>query len=235
MRPEAFSLNGIPALSWGGPARRGFLYLHGQGGDRAEAAPFAAAAAEAGWQTVSIDLPGHGERTAEAADLVPWKVVPEVRAALGNLAGRWERTALFGSSLGAWFGLLACRDLTLAGALLLSPVVDMEALIRKMMGWAGVTEERLAREGSIPTDFGQTLSWEYLEYVRAHPIQMWTAPTAILYGGRDHLTDRETVEAFARRFACRLTVEPEGDHWFHTPDQVAAVDRWQRESLRALG
>ena len=150
MRPEAFSLNGIPALCWGRPCRRGFLYLHGQGGSKAEAAAFAAAAAEAGWQTVSVDLPGHGDRTAEAAELVPWRVVPELRCALAELRGRWEQTALFGTSLGAWFGLLAYPDAPLAGALLLSPVVDMEALIRKMMGWAGVTEEQLAREGTHP-------------------------------------------------------------------------------------
>ena len=228
-------IGSVPAICWGEPCRRGFLYLHGQGGSKEEAVAVAAAAADAGWQTVSVDLPGHGERTAEAADLVPWRVVPELRALLAELSGRWERVGLFGSSLGAWFGLLAYPDASLAGALLLSPVVDMEALIQKMMGWAGVSEERLAREGIIPTDFGQDLSWEYLQYVRANPIRRWTAPTAILYGGRDHLTDRETVEAFARRWNCRLTVEPEGEHWFHTPEQLAAVDRWQRESLRALG
>ena len=235
MRPEELSLRGVPALSWGGPCRRGFLYLHGQGGDKTEAASFAAAAADAGWQTVSIDLPGHGKRTAEMADLVPWKAVPELRALLAELTGRWEQVGFFGSSLGAWFGLLAYPEASLAGALLLSPVVDMEALIRKMMGWAGVSEERLAREGSIPTDFGQTLSWEYLEYVRARPVRLWTAPTEILYGGRDHLTDRAAIEAFARRFDCRLTVEPEGEHWFHTPDQLAAADRWQRAALAELG
>ena len=184
---------------------------------------------------MSVDLPGHGDRTAEAAELVPWRMEPELRCALAELRGRWDQTALFGHSLGAWFGLTAFQGLPLAGALLLSPVVDMEALIQKMMGWAGVTEAQLALEGSIHTDFGQTLSWAYLRHVRTHPLRRWTAPTSILYGGRDHLTDRETVEAFARRWNCRLTVEPEGEHWFHTPEQLAAVDRWQRESLRALG
>ena len=235
MQTRTASLNGVPAIWWGAPSRRGFLYVHGQGGSKAEAASFAAAAEASGWQTVSIDLPGHGERTSEAEDLVPWRVVPELRGILAELRDRWDQTALFGSSLGAWFGLLAYPNAPLAGALLLSPVVDMEALIRKMMGWAGVTEARLAREGTIPTDFGQTLSWEYLQYVRANPIRRWTAPTAILYGGRDHLTDRETVEAFARRWNCRLTVEPEGEHWFHTPEQLAAVDRWQRAALAELG
>ena len=92
----------------------------------------------------------------------------------------------------------------------------------------------LAREGRIPTTFGQTLSWEYLRYVRTHPVRRWRTPTAILYGARDHLTDRETVEAFATRNGCRLTVEEAGEHWFHTPQQLAAVDRWQRACLADL-
>ena len=74
MRAEPFSLGGMPALRWGRPSRRGILYLHGQGGSKAEAAFFAAAAADAGWQTVSVDLPGHGDRESEAAALVPWQV-----------------------------------------------------------------------------------------------------------------------------------------------------------------
>ena len=71
MRAEPFSLGGMPALRWGRPSRQGILYLHGQGGSKAEAAFFAAAAADAGWQTVSVDLPGHGDRESEAAALVP--------------------------------------------------------------------------------------------------------------------------------------------------------------------
>ena len=86
----------------------------------------------------------------------------------------------------------------------------------------------------IPTTFGQTLSWEYLRYVRTHPARRWRTPTAILYGARDHLTDRETVEAFAARNGCRLTVEEAGEHWFHTPEQLAVVDRWQRACLADL-
>ena len=213
MRAEPFSLGGMPALRWGRPSRQGILYLHGQGGSKAEAAFFAAAAADAGWQTVSVDLPGHGDRESEAAALVPWQVVPELRCALAELRGRWDRVGLFGSSLGAWFGLLAYPDAPLA---------------------AGVSEERLAQEGRIPTTFGQTLSWEYLRYVRTHPARRWRTPTAILYGARDHLTDRETVEAFAARNGCRLTVEEAGEHWFHTPEQLAVVDRWQRACLADL-
>ena len=233
MCTQKLKIGTIPAVLYGEPAPNIWLFVHGQGGNKTEAAAFAALAAPTGWQVLGIDLPEHGDRTGET-DFTPWQVVPELRCALAELRGRWDRVGLFGSSLGAWFGLLAYPDAPLAGALFLSPVVDMEALIRKMMGWAGVSEERLAREGRIPTTFGQTLSWEYLRYVRTHPARRWRTPTAILYGARDHLTDRETVEAFAARNGCRLTVEEAGEHWFHTPEQLAVVDRWQRACLADL-
>ena len=231
MRAEPFSLGGMPALRWGRPSRQGILYLPGQGGSKAEAAFFAAAAADAGWQTVSVDLPGHGDRESEAAALVPWQVVPELRCALAELRGRWDRVGLFGSSLGAWFGLLAYPDAPLAGALFLSPVVDMEALIRKMMGWAGVSEERLAQEGRIPTTFGQTLSWDYLKYVRQHPVHALSAHTNILYGDQDNLVPQPVVEYFARAEGAHLTVYPGGEHWFHTPEQMKVMGTWEERCL----
>ena len=43
------------------------------------------------------------------------------------------------------------------------------------------------------------------------------------------------MEAFAARNGCRLTVETSGEHRFHTPEQLAAVDRWQRAALADLG
>ncbi len=60
-----------------------------------------------------------------------------------------------------------------------SPVVDMENLpICNMMQWSNVTEQELAEKREIATDFGETLSWEYLCYVRQHRI-IWNVPTCI--------------------------------------------------------
>ena len=59
-------------------------------------------------------------------------------------------------------------------------------------------------------------------------------PTAILYAGQDHLTARETVEEFARRFGCSVTVMENGEHWFHTEEQLAVLDTWlQKETEQA--
>ena len=63
----------------------------------------------------------------------------------------------------------------------ISPIVNMEKVITDMMAWANVTEEELCAKREIETSFGETLSWEYLCYVREHPVS-WTIPTEILYG-----------------------------------------------------
>ncbi|MBR3641499.1 MAG: alpha/beta hydrolase, partial [Oscillibacter sp.] len=52
------------------------------------------------------------------------------------------------------------------------------------------------------------------------------APTEILYGERDALTSLETMRAFAGRIGARLTVMPNGEHWFHTPEQMRFLREW---------
>ena len=47
-----------------------------------------------------------------------------------------------------------------------------------------MTESRLEAEGEISTEFGETLSWPYLQYVRAHPVSRWETPTRILWAQR---------------------------------------------------
>ena len=110
-------------------------------------------------------------------------------------------------------------------SLLISPVVDMEKLIGSMMRWANVTEQMLAERLEIPTDFGETLSWSYLCCVRAHPIA-WRVPTRILYGEHDNLTSPETIRDFAQKTGAELTIMPNGEHWFHTEEQMQFLDLW---------
>ena len=170
---------------------------HGQGGGKEEAAAFAAVAVPHGWQVVGIDLPAHGGRR-DGARLLPWVAVPELRAVSAALHARWRTVRLRANSIGAWLSMLALGDAAIEKALFVSPVVDMAALIGRMMQWAGVTEAELAARGEIPTDFGETLSWDYLRWVRAHP-PVWTTPTEILYAGRDHLVPRGAGRLLRRR------------------------------------
>lgn len=58
-------------------------------------------------------------------------------------------------------------------AYFISPIVNIEKLITDMMMWSNVTEDELKSKKEIQTEFGESLSWEYLCYVREHPI-VWT-------------------------------------------------------------
>lgn len=60
-----------------------------------------------GYQVLSIDLPGHGERTAEMERFVPWEIVPELQAVYGFAQQRWKKISLYANSIGAYFSLLA--------------------------------------------------------------------------------------------------------------------------------
>lgn len=222
MKSEHMRIGGIPAILWGEDSDAVWLYVHGKQSQKECAAAFAEIAGQRGFQTLSFDLPEHGERVGEGRPCDIWNGVADLRRIGAFAMERWQRLRLFGCSLGAYFALHACADWPLERCLFQSPIVDMEALIRRMFGWFGVTEERLRAEGEIPTPV-DTLSWKYYEYVRAHPIEIWPVPTAILYGGRDDLQSRTEIEGFAGRFACRLTIAEDCEHAFMAPGDAQIV------------
>lgn len=195
------------------------LYIHGQGGSPEEAAHYRPL------------LPGSDVKGLDYKARTPWEAAEELPRLYDRLSTGYDTVTLIANSIGAYFAMAALSEKNIARALFISPVVDMEKLITDMMGWAGVTEDRLRREGEIPTDFGETLSWDYLCYVRAHPVR-WRVPTHILYGGKGHLTSREIVSAFSARIGAPLTVMEDGEHWFHTEEQMAFLDGWLRAAVQ---
>lgn len=231
MKQQLETICGIPALVLGEPSEKVFLYVHGKMGSKEEALAFGDAAAHCGWQVLSIDLPEHGARQGKPELLTPWQVVPELQAVYEAVRRRWNTVGLYATSMGAWFSMLALPGQELERSFFASPVVDMRLLIEKMMGWSGVTPERLEREGEIPTDLGETLSWRYYTYAKEHPITQWDSPTTILFGEKDHLTDLETIQDFARRFRCDLQVREGGRHWFHTEEDLQNLRHWEEAHL----
>ncbi len=155
----------------------------------------------------------------------PWETGKEIREAVTKLHAGYDSITLIANSIGAFFSMNAGIDAMIRRAYLISPIVDMERLILNMMFWSGVTEKELEEKGVIATSFGEDLSWDYLCYVRTHPV-CWTVPTRILYGSRDNLTSYETIAAFAETHGAELTVMEEGEHWFHTEEQMRFLDNW---------
>ena len=161
---------------------------------------------------------------------LPWDVLEPIAGAYDEARQQYDHIAILANSIGAYFAMLALQDRKLDKALFVSPVLDMERLILDMMGWAGVTEQTLKEKSEIPTNFGETLSWKYLCFVREHPIA-WQVPKEILYAGGDKLISRQTVERFAAEHSAGLTVLENGEHWFHTEEQLAFLDDWLKKAL----
>ncbi|MBQ6431235.1 MAG: alpha/beta hydrolase [Oscillospiraceae bacterium] len=197
--------------------RRLVIYVHGRGGSADEAEHYRPLFAD-------CDVIGFDYRSAS-----PWEAETEFPRFFDAAANGYDAVTLIANSLGAYFSMLSLADRRIAQAFLISPVVDMERLILDMMAWTNVSEDELARRGEIETPFGETLSWAYLCYARAHPLR-WDIPTRILYGGRDNLTSRDTIAAFAERIGAELTVLEDGEHWFHTDGQMRFLDQWVEKS-----
>ena len=53
-----------------------------------------------------------------------------------------------------------------------------------------------------------------------------------LYGAKDNLTSGETMYAFAEQTGAILTVMNDGEHWFHTEEQMKFLDEWIVENSK---
>lgn len=217
-------LGDIPAILWGEDSNRVYVNVHGKMSRKEFAESFAAIAETKGYQTLSFDLPEHGERTdSKRCDV--WDGVSDLRTISDYAFANWERVSLYACSIGAYFSLNAYNTMPFEKALFQSPIVDMERLVKNMMLWSGVTEAELESKKEIPSPV-DTLRWDYYQYIISHPITQWNIPTAILYGGKDNLQPEESVRAFAEKFGCSLTVSENSEHPFMAQSDALIVENW---------
>lgn len=199
--------------------KKAVIYVHGKGGN-AEESDFYRNLCN-GYDVFGLD---YGSDT-------PWDAKTEFPPLFEEICKDYNDVTLIANSIGAFFSMNALADeKKISKALFISPIVNMEKLICDMMTWANVTEEQLKSKGEIPTDFGETLSWKYLCYVRQNPL-LWNIPTKILYGEKDNLTSLDTVTEFARSHNAPLTVMKDGEHWFHTKEQLEFLADWIKSSI----
>lgn len=201
---------------------RAVVYVHGKGGSASECEHYRPLFPD-------CDVLGLDYQTS-----TPWEAGEEIRTAIDALHCRCDSVTLIANSIGAFFSLHAGLNGLVDMAYLISPIVDMEKLIGEMMRFENVTEEDLRAKGVIPTFFGEDLSWQYLSYVRSR-LADWKIPTRILYGDRDTLTSLQSIRSFAKSCGASLTIMENGEHWFHTEEQLRFLDEWiLREEGRSL-
>ena len=192
---------------------RAILYVHGMGGSAQEAEHYKELCP--GFEVVGVEYEGY----------VPESVRDTIRRYYDEAQSKHESVYLIANSIGAYFSMLALHGRKIAKAMFVSPVLDMERVILDIMEQAGVSEQELREKGEIGA-----LSWKYLCFVRDNPIT-WDIPTEILYAGHDNITSRQTIDEFVGTHDAKLTVMDDGEHWFHTEEQMAFLDEWVRRVL----
>ena len=195
------------------------IYVHGKGGSAEEANHYQPLFADS--DVIGFDYKSQN----------PWEAKSEFSCFYDLNSKGYDSVILIANSIGAYFSMNALAEKSISRAFFVSPIVNMEKLIMDMMIWSNVTEDELQRKKEIPSAFGETLSWEYLCYVRKNPI-VWSIPTCVLFGVKDNLTSLDTIHEFTNRIGAALTVMEYGEHWFHTDEQMKFLDNWIIDSAR---
>ena len=102
----------------------------------------------------------------------------------------------------------------------------MKIIIENLMKISNVNYEKLKQEKIIKTNFGQDLNFDYYEFVKNHPIEKWNSNTKILYGENDNLQSKNLIKEFSKKYNCELTIMKNGEHFFHTDDQLEFYKKW---------
>ena len=198
---------------------KAIIYIHGKGGNAEEAIHYKSLFSDC--DVIGLNY----------AAQFPWEAKEEFPLLFDSICQNYKYVEIIANSIGAFFAMNSLSEKKIERAYFISPVVNMERLIGNMMQWANVTEEELQKKKEIETSFGETLSWEYLSYVRENPVT-WAISTYILYGEKDHLTSYETISEFANQNNAILTVMRNGEHWFHTEEEIQFLDNWIRQAAQ---
>ena len=139
----------------------------------------------------------------------PWEVLPLLNDICDYLYDNWQSVSVRANSIGSWFTLLAFQSKKVEQALLVSPILDMKRFVELMP----------QRED------------DYYEWVVNNPMTSWVAPTYILRPEVDLIVNEEVCYDFISQHQCQVTIMPDGEHWFHTPEQLAFLKAWEEKTI----
>lgn len=229
MKTKKIKINNIPSIIWGEKSSKVFIAIHGNMSNKEDEVIeiLANKVTNKGYQLISFDLPEHGERKEDTKYLCKVQnCVDDLKQVIEYVKANYNEINIWACSIGAYFSLLAYKDEDLKQCLFLSPVVNMKIIIENMMLWSNITEKELNEKQEIKTDFGQTLYWDYYLYVKENPITNWNKKTYILYGNKDNMQNESIIKDFSNEFNCDLTILKNGEHYFHTEEQLNFYNDW---------
>lgn len=227
-------IKNIPATIWGEPSEKVFLFTHGRMGSKDDAQLFASIAEEFGYQTISFDLPEHGERKENSSyKCTIFNCMEDAKTIAEYTFKNWAYVSLYGCSLGAQICLQTfCNDTVFPfeDAIFLSPIIDMNYLIDQMMEWFNISEYQLRNQKFIETPI-DVLTIDQYDFYRTHPISIWPFQTNILFGAKDNLQNQRIHSEFLESFGGILTISDTSEHPFMAPDDRNILTNWYRMTL----
>lgn len=177
--------------------RMAVLVAHGNGGNRADRAPLAAALAGAGFSVLLFDYRGYGGNPGSPSEEGLARDARAAAAALTAQPGvRPDRILYFGESLGAAVVTRLATERPPTGLLLRSPFADLASVGERRYPFLPV---RLLLRDSYPV----------VDQIARVP-----APTTVVYGTRDSLVppDQSRRVAAAAEFPARTVAVEGADH-----------------------
>lgn len=234
MKTERISINNIPSIIWGEASNKVFIAVHGNMSNKEDEVIkiLAENVVSKGYQVLSFDLPEHGDRKENKNYLCKVQnCINDLKEVIEFAKDKYEEINLWACSMGAYFSLQAFKDENIKKCLFLSPIINMNVLIKFLMLVSGVSEDELKEKQEIKTEFGQTLYWDYYKYVKENPIVSWDKETYILYGSKDSEQTKNIINNFCRSFNSNLTILENGEHYFHTKEQLDFYKKWLDEII----
>lgn len=229
MKIERIKINNIPSIVWGEKSNKVFISIHGNMSNKEDDVIkiLAKDVTTKGYQLISFDLPEHGERKQDINYLCNVQnCVKDLTRVIEYAKLNYNEINIWACSMGVYFSLLAYKNEDIKKCIFLSPVVNMKIIIDNMMLWNNTTEKELKEKKEIKTAFGQTLYWDYYLYVKKNPITNWNKETYILYGSNDNMQEQNVIQDFSNKFNCKLSVLKNGEHYFHTKEQLDYYRNW---------
>ena len=232
MEIKKVKINEIPVIIWGRKSEDIYIFVHGRSSCKEDAIGVAETAIKKGMQVISFDLPEHGERKKnDEKKFIIQDVIPELNEVANYISLYWNRKFLIASSIGAYFSLVAYQNMKIERSIFISPLLDMELLISNMMKWSNVGLKRLKEEREIKTPMGETLSWDYLQYVKQNKISTWNNKIYIIIGDKDELTDLDTVNNFVEKFNCDIEYIKDGKHYLNLDNHQKIIQNWLEKNI----
>lgn len=140
----------------------------------------------------------------------PWEVLAMLNVVKEYLYLSYDSVSIRANSIGAWFSLLVFQDTVIGQALFVSPFFNMRVFIEGM----------------------QEKDDAYYDWVIKHPIKQWSADTFILRPKVDLVVNDKVYDSFLSKFECRVHEVENGEHWFHTSEQLLAMKQWEKSVIR---